>query len=142
MLSWNVIMEDLNTRKITFHDIFKSGYWEEVAKKLKETFPNRKEWENHFRTRLMSRYGTRAEYEVVVTSWPPFINIDDIEKLQKEVEDREKTWGSKPHKVNINPTVAEKIDIFQQLDMNWHVFADYVWDNISSSQVTENKNII
>lgn len=130
MLSWKVILEEFNTRKIYFHDIFESGYWEEKARELKETFSNRKAWENHFRIQLMSRYWARSEYEVVVTSWPPYINVEDIEKLQEEVNEREKTWGTKPYKIYVTPTVAEKIDVFQQLEANWHVFADYVWSNI------------
>lgn len=130
MLTWKIIMEELNSRKIIFYDIFASGHWELVARQLKEETTSREEWENYFRLRLQSQYWSRSEYEVVVTSWPPYIKTEDIQKLSDEVAEREKTWGSKPLKVNIAPTVGRKIDIFEQLDMNWSVFADYVWRNI------------
>ena len=45
-------------------------------------------------------------------------------------EEKEKKWGNKPLRVNITPTVAKKIDIFEQLDANWAVFSQYVWRNI------------
>ena len=39
MLSWKVIMEDFNSHKIIYYDLFKSGYWEKIAKELKEVVP-------------------------------------------------------------------------------------------------------
>ena len=131
MLSWKVIMEDFNSRKIIYYDLFKSGYWEKVAKELKEEKHSVfQAWSDAFRQKLMSQYWSRSEYEVVVTSWPPYIKVDDVQKLQDEIADREKTCGSKPLRVNITPTVARKIDIFEQLDANWGVFSKYVWRNI------------
>lgn len=44
MLSWKVIWDDINKHEIGTYDLFKSGYWERVARELKQTFPNRKEW--------------------------------------------------------------------------------------------------
>lgn len=130
MLSWKVLMEDFNKREIIEYDIFKGGHWEQTARMLKHDIPDRKKWEEAFRIKLMSQFWARSEYEVVITSWPSWIETEDIDKLQKEVEDREKTWGSKPIKVNITPTVARKIDIYEQLRMNWKIFTDYVWENV------------
>ena len=131
MLSWKVIMEDFNSHKIIYYDLFKSGYWEKVAKELKEEKHSVfQAWSDAFRQKLMSQYWSRSEYEVVVTSWPPYIKVDDVQKLQDEIANREKTWGSKPLRVNITPTVARKIDILEQLDANWEVFSKYVWRNI------------
>lgn len=130
MLSWKVYREDFNKRIIEEYDIFKGGHWEKVARELKKEFSNKKEWEEHFCIKLMSQYWARSEYEIVVTSWPPYIKIEDIDKINEEVNDREKTWGSKPLKVNINPTVNRKIDIYEQLRLNWDIFINYVWNNI------------
>ena len=130
MLSWKVLMEDFNKREIIEYDIFKSGHWERTASMLKHDIPDRKKWEEAFRIKLMSQFWARSEYEVIVTSWPPYIKTEEMDKLQKEVEDREKTWGIKPIKVNVNPTVARKIDIYEQLRMNWDNFIDYVCRNV------------
>lgn len=130
MLSWKVYWEEPNKRIIKEYDIFKNGYWENIAKNLKETFPKRKEWENHLRTQLMAQYWSRSEYEIILTSWPPYINIEDIDRINQEIINREKTWGTKPYKINITPTVERKIDIFEQLELNWEVFTDYIWNNI------------
>lgn len=130
MLSWKVIMEDPNQQKIIYYDLFKGNHWITVARELKLQYPIFQAWSDAFRQKLMSQYWSRCEYEVVVTSWPPYINVEDIKKLQDEVEEKEKKWGNKPLRVNITPTVAKKIDIFEQLDANWAVFSQYVWRNI------------
>ena len=34
------------------------------------------------------------------------------------------------YRTNVNLTVGKKIDIYDQLQMNWQQFIDYVWNNI------------
>lgn len=130
MLSWKVIWDDINKHEIGTYDLFKSGYWERVARELKQTFPNRKEWENRFRTKLMSQYWCRSEYEVIVASWPPSIEIAELERLNSEVRRYEENYEHKPYRVTPHIEKAEKIDIYSQLEMNWDIFIDYVWRNI------------
>ena len=130
MLSYKVFRENLNSRKIEEYDIFKGGHWEEVARKLKQECIDRAEWEKCFRVKLMSMYWCRSEYEIILTSWPPYITAEEVDRLQEELKDREKTWGSRAVKVNVNLSTEEKIDIFRQIDMNWRVFANYVWENV------------
>lgn len=130
MLSWNVFWEDFNKREIVYYDIFKSGHWEKKAKELKKEYPEFEDWSKEFKAELMYQYWSRSEYEVIITSWPPYIDIEEIDKLQQEVENREKVWGSKILRINPRLTTTRKIDIFEQLNMNWEVFANYVWNNI------------
>ena len=130
MLSYKVFYENFNKKEIVNYDIFKSGHWEKVACELKEVFPNRKEWEKHFRTRLMSQYWSRSEYEFIATSWPPYITTDKVDEMKREIKEHTEKWGNPPYRINPPLIVARKIDIFEQIDMNWKVFADYVWRNI------------
>ena len=44
----------------------------------------------------------------------------------KFLKDCEK-YGDRVYKVNIKPEVAEKIDIYQQVKLNWDVFVEYIW---------------
>ena len=130
MLSWKVFWEDFNKREIVYYDIFKNGYWEEKAKELKKKHPNFGQWTTAFRIQLMSQYWSRSEYEVIITSWPPYIETKELDRLCQEREEREKVWGSKILRINPRLTTTRKIDIFEQLDMNWEVFTNYVWNNI------------
>lgn len=123
MLSWKVIYE--RNRKIEWKDIFEGGYWEKIAKELKEKLDNREEWEKHFKTKLMSMYWCRSEYEVVITSWPPFVSRNNLDIMNIEAHEQSNRVG-----INAHLDVAKKINVFDQLNANWEVFIDYVWDNI------------
>lgn len=129
-LSWKVYMENLNTRKIIEYDIFAGSYWRDRAAQLKREYPDRKIWEEAFSVELMSRFWCKSEYEIILTSWPPYIEVNQIEELQKEVEEHKEKWGRDLYHIDITPTVAEKIDIYDQLMLNKEVFFDYVWRNI------------
>lgn len=130
MLSYKVFFEDFNKKEIVNYDIFKGGHWEKVACELKKVFPNRKEWENHFRTKLMSQYWSRSEYEFIATSWPPYIETDKVDEMKREIKEYTEKWGNPLYRI-VSPLITtRKIDIFEQIDMNWDVFADYVWRNI------------
>lgn len=131
MLSWNVYTENLNTRKIEIYDIFKGGYFEQIAKEIKKFFPdNKEEFTEAFRLKLMSQFWCRAEYEVVITSWPPYIDKEEIARLNIEQQKHFDKYGTYQLRHDVNLTVEEKIDIYSQLQLNWQQFIDYVWNNI------------
>lgn len=123
MLTWKVIYERNN--KIEWKDIFKGGYLERIAKELKDELGNRDEWEKHFKTKLMSIYWCRSEYEIIITSWPPFISRDNLDIMNTEAHNQ-----SNKVRVNALLDIAKKINVFDQLNANWEVFADYVWRSI------------
>ena len=49
------------------------------------------------------------------------------DKLEEHIEKR----GNEPRVLNICPTVGSKIDIYDQLMLNWDYFVDYVWNTLS-----------
>lgn len=130
MLSWNVFRENINTKQIEIYDIFEGGYFEKVAKEIKNIANNKIDFADEFRTSLMSQFWCRSEYEVVITSWPPRINADEFNKINYEQAEYYNRYKVYPYSYVVNPTVAEKIDIFNQIELNWEHFIDYVWGNI------------
>lgn len=123
MLSWNVLFEDFNKREIVTYDIFEGGHYEKIAKELKKKTNSKEEFVEEFRIKLMSQFWSRSEYEVVVTSWPPYIKRRELDRLIAKEKDCK--YGT-----NVELEVGKKIDIFNQLEMNWDQFIDYVWNNI------------
>ena len=77
----------------------------------------------------MYQYWSRSEYEVVVTSWPPYIKVENIEEMKSEVEKHNSECNWEQVRISPTLTVAKKIDVFEQLNMNWEQFIDYVWEN-------------
>lgn len=104
MLHWYVYVEDWNAKEIRKYDVFGGGYLEdELIKIRKKIGDNREEFVEQLRRELMYHYWSKCEWEVIMTSWPP------------------DTTGRFKDK---------KIDVYDQIQMNWDVFADYVWTNL------------
>ena len=103
MLHWNVYIENANRDKIEVYDIFQFRCLEEDLKQIKREYKdNKKEFEERVRSQLMYHFWSKCEWETVLTA---LINPKD-------------------------KTIEKKIDVFNQIELNWKVFIDYVWENL------------
>ena len=119
-LKWLVFRENINTRKIEEFDIFRhSSFAEDVDKLLKEHL-NYDEFAEELRHTAQYYFWAKSEHEVVVCSWPVYIDKKELARLNEEIETRH-------YAINVKPTVGIKVDIYMQLMLNWKVFVDYVW---------------
>ena len=105
-LEWYVYRMDYTTKKIVAFNIFEYSKFEEEVKQLinipsidKEKFIEK------LRSILFYYYASRCEYEIGITSWPPCA----IDKKTNE------------------PKTYEKVDIYQQVKLNWDAFIEYLW---------------
>ena len=104
-----------------------------AKKKYKDNF---EEFADHIRSWLQHEYWSRSEYETVITSWPPYIEDEELERINKEKADRIEKYG-KFYRESVGLTVGYKIDVFTQVMMNWDRFIEYVWNN--KHLITEKK---
>ena len=126
---WNVYREDFNNRAIVKYNIFNhGGFAQDVNKLLKEDI-SKDEFAEHLKRSLMYWFWCKSEHEVVITSWPIYIDNAELIRLNTEYEEYYKKWGHYPFKLNVSPDVGEKIDIYSQVMMNWEQFYEYVWSN-------------
>ena len=156
MLEWNVYNEDINNREIEIYNIFNHGGF---LKGLNQMFKNiKKESDKYLKennldadlsTKELNKYNkymeafedealrrecsyyfwSKSEYEIVLTSWPPYMEVEDIDKLKQEVEEHDSKWNWKQQKVNVPLTIAKKIDIYEQLRLNWDAFKRYIFEH-------------
>lgn len=99
-LKWNVFYHDINRQKITTLNIF--NHWkfaEDVQKSLKK-FKDKDEFAEELRRDLFYYFGSKCEYEVLISAWCGGNGKEDI-----------------------------KVDIYTQVRNNWDVFVDYVWNS-------------
>lgn len=154
MLEWNVYNESFNKKEMQIYNVFKHGGFlkgltqmfknikkEEIAQlekyeqplTLKEAnkFNNyMEEFENEIlRKECLYYFWGKCEYEIVVTSWPPYINVECIDKLKAEVEEHSSKYNWKQLQINVPLTIGEKISIYDQLRLNWESFKSYVFDH-------------
>lgn len=101
MIHWNVYYENVNRRRIEVIDLFDTWYMsKECPKILKACGEDKSKFEDMLEDILKYQYWARCEYEVILTGWP------------------------KPSKDTFKEL---KIDIYNQVTLNWDAFVDYVW---------------
>ena len=133
-LCWNVVVVDFNSREVVGRNVFHYNWivTNDIIKIYKEhkkkplTFD---EFAEKVKRALINEYWSRCEYEIVITSWPPYVENDEIDRLNKEREEHLKEWG-KFYRTNVNLSVGEKIDVYTQIMLNWSHFINYLWNNI------------
>lgn len=98
MLKYNVYVENCNTKKIEIYNIFKYNNLENIFKKLKEETNSKEEFLEKVRRELQYRYWSKCEWEIILSDWPPSDKFND-----------------------------EKVDVYDQIMLNWHIFSEYIW---------------
>ena len=126
VLEWNVFRYDCNTKKIVTYNVFNhSSFLANVQKlrKDKDTFSEQ------LRREVQYYFWSKSEHEIVIASWPVYISKDEYERITKEltaIENRDRGFRV----VNVSPTVGSKIDIYEQLMLNWDNFVEYTWNTL------------
>ena len=119
-LTWNTFLEDWNSREIKVFNIFDSLRFMngviKANKKYKDDFNFLKE----VRTFLLSAFRSKAEYEVVITSWPTYLDIEEFEKISND---------NFKYRKMVDLSISEKIDIYNQVMINWEAFKLYLLTN-------------
>lgn len=128
-LVWNVFVEDINARKIEVHNIFDHHrFMEDLVDIKKEVMNDRNAFADKVRSSLMYFYWSKCEWEVVVTSWPPYVDSKEVDRLADEKTNMLIDYG-RFYRESVNLETAEKIDVYDQVMMNWDVFIEYLWNN-------------
>lgn len=128
-MTWNVFRYDINARRIEIFNIFNHYSFNRDVLKLKKTKGiTKEEFEERLRRELSYYFWLKFEYETVITSFPPCIKQDELVKVVAECEKCNEERGRYPIHADVCLEVGEKIDIYEQVRLNWSVFVDYVWE--------------
>ena len=71
-------------------------------------------------------FWSRAEYEIILTDWPTSITQEEAKRVLAEFEKRDH------YRECVNLPVAVKVDVYDQITLNFGLFVDYVWENLSN----------
>lgn len=122
---WNVYRNNFNTKKIEVFNIFDHiSFLESVKKILKQT-QNKKEFSENIRKELLYYFWSKYEYEVIITSFPVYINQKELNKINSDNNSN----SNNKTKISIEPDVGIKVDIYSQVMNNFDIFVDYIWNN-------------
>ena len=125
---WNVFRRDMTTNKIETYNIFRhSRFYNDIVELKKKKLP-KVEFERELHSALMYSFWSKFEMETVVTSWPPYIDSDELDRLNYE-NTRSYNEHGKPYvRQAVNLVSSIKIDIYDQVELNWDSFVDYVYN--------------
>lgn len=127
-LEWNVYREDFNNKEIKVFNIFNHGRFDEDVKKDLKECKTKEEFSENLKKNLRYYYWSKAEWEVVITSWTPHIDEKELHRLNEDYETHYKKYGKYPYNIHVEPNVFEKIDVYSQVMLNYNVFLDYLWN--------------
>ena len=102
-MHWYVYVENFNARRIEVVDALDHcKIREELPRIIREVGKDKEQFAELLKRELMYWYWSKCEWEIILTSWPP----DQSGKFQDM-----------------------KIDVYDQICLNWDVFVDYVWEH-------------
>lgn len=100
-LKWNVIIGNFNHKEIETYNIFNHYYFKEDCDKAwKNNKYDFDAFSKEVKRSLMYYFWSKCEWEVIVSHWPPSERFED-----------------------------KKIDVYEQVIMNWDVFIVYLWNH-------------
>ena len=103
-LEWNVYYEDFNGKKIVPHNVFNHRRFnEDVKKSFKKNKDDFEAFKKETKSNLRYYYWSKCEWEIILSAW-----------------------------INSGRVPEVKIDVYDQVMLNFDLFAKYVWDFYSS----------
>ena len=128
-LEWNVFVDCFNENKIEPHNVFNHFRFMEdlieIKKKYKDDFGK---FAEEVKRSLMYYYWSKCEWEIVLTSFPPYINEKELDRINAERTERIEKCGRFVRE-SVHLETGLKIDVYQQVMMNWNQFINYLWNN-------------
>lgn len=121
MLQWNVYMKDFSKDEIRVFNVFNHANFSNEVSKLKKKITNRNIFGEELRRILMYYFWSKCEYEVVITSWPPYIAKEEMNRIVEES-------GDTKYRMDVDLIIGDKVDVYQQILINWDIFVSYVFN--------------
>lgn len=133
-LEYYVYRHNFNGKSIEKFNVFDHGRFLEDVKKDLKKYDTKEEFAERLRGHLFYYYNSKCEWEVVITSWVPHITMSELDRINAEREKTLKEYNREPYCLYVNPDIGEKVDVYSQVMLNWHLFVDYVWSNKRSKK--------
>lgn len=124
---WNVFVTDMNSRQVEIHNVFNhSSFLKSVNKLLDAKLP-KEEFTEQLRRDVCYYYWCKVEWEITVSHYPSYIGKDEMDKLLDEREQYYRKYNKYPYSNDVDLVGAKRVDVHDQIMLNWNAFVDYVW---------------
>lgn len=129
-LAYYVYIRNINSNKIEKYNVLTNNIISEIKERTNMVSCDKTLFETEVSNILRYYYWARCEWEIVLTDWPTHISIKELTRLNNELEKHKANRGSLPNFMCVNLCTEEKIDVYNQLMLNWDIFIDYLWRNL------------
>ena len=137
-LEWNVLRYNHNNRSFETFNIF--NHWrfsEYIDKLLSDKQITREYFEERLRREVMYYYWSKTEWECIVTDLQPHIKQKELKRIITECYlDRTIEQGMMRGS-HVNLSDCEKIDVYDQVNLNWDAFVEYVWEFSKAAKLVQ-----
>ena len=100
-MHWFVYKDNFNARTIEKYDIFNHYSFDKDVKEIYKRYKNDfNTFSEEIKKSLMYHFWSKCEWEIIISDWPP----------------------------STKDKVEEKVDVYDQVMLNWKVFINYVWE--------------
>ena len=99
-MQWNVFFHNYNKNEIEQYNIFNHSSFRYEVKQLVKKYKDKDTFTEKLRKELAYYFLSKCEWEVIVSPW-----------------------------IGKKESCEAKIDVYNQVMLNWDIFADYVWNN-------------
>lgn len=126
-LVWNVYVYGISDRSFrTFNAFDHYSFLADVQKILKADL-SKEEFTEKIRREVQYYYWSKTEWECVITDTQPHIGQQELNRIIDDCY-RKLTKEAPPCRFShVNLSDADKIDVYDQLRLNWDEFVEYVW---------------
>lgn len=131
-LEWNVFREDFTARKIVDYNALNDRIVSEIVKRTKK-INDKESFLEEVKHVLMYYYWCKSEHEIILTDWPSHITKDEINRLNEEYDKYYKEFGDQCRAFTTNLQVERKVDVWEQINLNWSIFSEYVWGELKEN---------
>ena len=127
-LVWNVY-EMHWSDELKIYNVFTHGSFREDVLKLLKAPLTKEEFAEKLRREAQYRYWAKCEWELIIAGGEPKVDHRELNRLLDECYfDRPK--DAPPMRcTHVNLYNDDKIDVYDQLCLNWDAFVDYVWSH-------------
>ena len=138
MLGWNAYKISCSTQELRVFNIFEhNSFYCDIRKLLKMDI-SKESFAEQLRREVQYYYRSKTEWECIITDSHPHIDRKELQRIISERYLQRKNADSPCRCTHINLSHSDKIDVYEQLCLNWDEFVDYVWSHTKHKIVQRN----
>ena len=136
-LVWNVYEISCSTQELRVFNVFEHNSFYCDIKKLLKKDMSKDDFAEQLKREAQYYYWSKTEWECIITG-QPHIDRKELQRFISECYSERKYAGPPCRRAHTNLSHSDKIDVYDQLGLNWDEFVDYVWSHTKHKIVQRN----